>query len=292
MAVISETDLILNPDGSVYHLNLLPEDIADTIITVGDPDRVAQVSQCFDEVEIRKSKREFIVHTGTIGGQRLTVLSTGMGTGNIDVVINELDTLANIDLDTRTPKANLKSLNIIRIGTSGAIQADIPVDSMLVSAAAFGLDSSMHFYKASPTNHADEHLLAAFTSALPAGLGCTPYLVNADNSLLTQLAADITPAITLTAPGFYAAQGRSLRYKPLFADLISTFSDFEHLGKKISNIEMETACIYGLSNLLGHRSISFNIILANRITKQFSKDPGKAVDGYIRQILERITGSK
>jgi len=292
MPIISETDLILNPDGSAYHINLLPEDIADTIITVGDPDRVAQISKYFDGVELKKSKREFVTHTGTIGRQRLTVISTGIGAGNIDIVLNELDTLVNIDLNTRTPKPNLKSLNIIRIGTSGAIQADIPVDSLLVSTTAFGLDSAMHFYNQSSMSQADEQLLAAFKSVLPKELDCAPYLANADNALLTKLANDITLGITLTAPGFYAAQGRTLRFDPVSTDLISAFSGFEHSGKRISNIEMETACIYGLANVLGHKAISFNIILANRSIQQFSKDPGKAVDGCIKQILEKITAAK
>lgn len=288
MPVISETDLIINPDGSAYHINLLPEDIADIVITVGDPDRVAEISKYFDKIEIKKSKREFITHTGTIGKQRITVISTGIGTGNIDVVLNELDALVNIDLDSRTPKTNLRSLNIIRIGTSGAIQATIPMDSIIASKAAIGLDTAMRFYKQNPLTVADEQLLNTFTSALPKGLDCNPYLAKADKVLLTNLATDITPAITLTSPGFYAAQGRTLRFKPLNTDLIATFSNFEHSGKKISNIEMETACIYGLSSVLGHRAISFSIILANRITKQFSKDPGKAVDNGIKLLLERI----
>ena len=293
MAVISETDLIINPDGSAYHINLLPEDVADTVITVGDPDRVAQISRYFDKIETGKSKREFVTHTGTIGHKRITVISTGIGAGNIDIVLNELDTLVNIDLHIRMPKAGLKSLSIIRIGTSGAIQADFPVDGVLVSEQAIGLDSAMHFYKQRPKSEADQQLLTAFTAVLPKGLNCTPYLANADNTLLTQFAADdIRPGITLTAPGFYAAQGRTLRFDPVDPNLISTFSDFKHSGKSISNLEMETACIYGLAAVLGHRAISFNVILANRSTRQFSKNPAKAVDDCITRILEKIAAGK
>jgi uridine phosphorylase len=291
MKHIPETDLILNPDGSAYHIKLLPEDVADTIITVGDADRVPQISRHFDHIECKKGKREFITHTGTIAGKRLTVISTGIGTGNVDIVLNELDALVNIDLQTRQPLASPRSLNFIRIGTSGAIQADIEVDSLLVSSAAFGLDPIMHFYMQS-VKPEDEELLDTLATALPSDLKCDAYVATADQNLLTQLASGIRQGITMTAPGFYAPQGRMLRGELPFPGLLDSFSKFEHNGRKITNLEMETAGIYGLAETLGHRPISFNMILANRVTHQFSKDPGKTVDRYIQMLLERIVSAK
>lgn len=290
MKYIGETDLILNPDGSAYHIKLLPGDVADTVITVGDADRVPQISRHFDHIECKKGKREFITHTGTIAGKRLTVISTGIGTGNVDIVLNELDALINIDLETRRPLANPRSLNFIRIGTSGAIQEDIEVDSLLVSSAAFGLDPIMHFYMRSARPE-DEALLAAIAAALPAGLKCDAYVATADEGLLAELATGIPQGITMTAPGFYAPQGRMLRGDIPFPGLLDSFSRFDHHGRKITNLEMETAGIYGLAETLGHKPISFNMILANRVTHRFSKDPGKTVDRYVQMLLERIISS-
>jgi uridine phosphorylase len=288
LSKISETDLILNPDGSVYHLNLLPDDIADTIITVGDPDRVTEVSKYFDHVELKKGKREFITHTGYIGQKRITVISTGIGTDNIDIILNELDALVNIDFETRQPYAQLKSLNIIRIGTSGAIQADVPLNSLLVSSAAIGLDVLMNYYE-HHLNDSDQQFLNAFADVLHAGLKCNPYFAIASEELLIQLAADIPQGITITAPGFYAPQGRAMRIKVKAPDLLSAVTDFSHDGKKITNLEMETAGIYGLAGALGHKAISFNVILANRVTQQFSKNPAKMMEGYIQQLLQAIS---
>jgi len=291
MKHIAETDLILNPDGSAYHIRLLPEDVADTVITVGDADRVPQISKYFDHIECKKGKREFITHTGTVGGKRITVISTGIGTGNVDIVLNELDALINIDLKTRTAHTDSRSLNFIRIGTSGSIQEDVPVDGLLVSEAAFGLEPIMHFYMQS-ANPDDEELLAALASALPQGLKCDAYLATASATLLAALGNDVRHGITMTAPGFYAPQGRMLRGRLPFPGLLDNFRDFEYKGKKITNLEMETAGIYGLADTLGHRPLSFNIILANRVTHEFSKNPGKTVDGYIQQVLERIISSQ
>ena len=284
---IAETELILNANGSLYHLHLVPGDVADTVITVGDPERVSHVSRHFDHIELKKSKREFVTHTGTISGKRLTVLSTGIGTDNIDIVLNELDVLVNIDLQTRLPKEQLKKLNIIRIGTSGAIQADIPVDSLLVSAAAFGLDTLMHYYKHSLTEP-EQQLLNDFKKALPAGSQFSPYIASADLSLINKLADGIQQGITITAPGFYAPQGREVRAKSSFPDLMGCIQHYNSGGQKITNLEMETAGIYGLAAALGHRAISFNVILANRATHTFSKQPEKVMDTYIKQILDRI----
>ncbi|HEY4327370.1 MAG TPA: nucleoside phosphorylase [Mucilaginibacter sp.] len=287
MKKISETDLILNKDGSIYHLNLLPNDVADTVITVGDPDRVDQVSKYFDRIEIKKGKREFLTHTGFIGKKRLTVISTGIGTDNIDIVLNELDALVNIDLQTMLPKGNPKSIDIIRIGTSGAVQPEIPVDSLLVSSSAFGLDAIMSYYEHNLSNR-DGELLSQFTSAFPAEFKFNPYLANANSALLEAYAADITQGTTLTVPGFYAPQGRKLRARQTLHDLMSIIQKFNVSGRKIANLEMETAGIYGLAVCLGHRAISFNAILANRATDTFSKNPDKIMDTFIQQILGMI----
>jgi uridine phosphorylase len=287
MKRISETDLILNKDGSIYHINLLPEDVADTVITVGDPDRVGLVSKYFDRIEIKKGKREFITHTGYIGKKRLTVISTGIGTGNIDIVLNELDALINIDLKTRFPKSNFSRLDIIRIGTSGAIQPDIPVDSLLISSAAFGLDPIMNYYEQNLTEKEHE-LLLQFASAFPAEYKIHPYLAIANKELLETYAGNIRQGITLTVPGFYAPQGRMLRAKQSIPNLMPIIQNFNFSGKKISNLEMETAGIYGLAACLGHRAISFNVILANRAINSFSKNPIKVMDDFIKVILDII----
>jgi len=285
---IPETELILNADGSVYHLNLLPGEVADTVITVGDPQRVEQVSRHFDHIELKKTKREFVTHTGTIGGKRLTVLSTGIGTDNIDIVLNELDALVNIDLQSRQPKENPKSLNIVRIGTSGAVQADIPVDSLLASNAALGLDTLMHYYKRELTED-EKEFLDTFISIFPAGSGLSPYIASADAGLIKELAKDIQQGITLTAPGFYAPQGREVRAKSALPELMNNIQNFSSGGQRITNLEMETAGIYGLASVLGHKAISFNVILANRATHTFSKHPEKVMAGFIEDILGRLT---
>lgn len=290
MERIAETDLILNADGSAYHLNLLPGDVADTVITVGDQDRVGEITQYFDHVELKKGKREFITHTGRIGQQRITVISTGIGTDNIDIVLNELDALVNIDFKTRVPNAQLKSLNIIRIGTSGAVQPDIPVDSLLVSSAAFGLDALMHYYKQDLTS-AEKEILAAFKSALPYDYKTLPYFASADAGLLNTLAKDIPQGITITAPGFYAPQGRQVRAVNLMPQLMLLIQQFNHGGQRITNLEMETAGIYGLAASLGHKAISYNVILANRATETFSKQPAKIMDIYIKHLLDKINSS-
>ncbi|MDB5141883.1 MAG: phosphorylase [Mucilaginibacter sp.] len=284
---IAETELILNADGSLYHLNLLPEDVAGTVITVGDPERVSQVSRYFDCIELKKSKREFVTHTGTIGGKRLTVISTGIGTDNIDIVLNELDALVNIDLKTRLPKEQLQKLNIIRIGTSGAIQADIAVDSLLVSGAAFGLDTLMHYYK-HQTTAPEKQLLNALKSVLPKESGFSLYIASADQLLMNKLAHDLPQGITITAPGFYAPQGREIRARSANPELMSTIQQFSYGGQRITNLEMETAGIYGMAAALGHSAISFNVILANRITQTFSQQPELIMDNYIEKILSRL----
>ncbi|GAB3931539.1 nucleoside phosphorylase [Mucilaginibacter myungsuensis] len=298
MQQISDTDLILNTDGSIYHLNLLPEDIADTVITVGDPDRVGEVSKHFDTIELKKGKREFITHTGTMGGKRITVLSTGIGTDNIDIVLNELDALVNINFANRTVNEQLRSLNIIRIGTSGAVQANIEVDTLLVSEGAWGLDALMTYYQVELSDQEEVYKTALehhFSNRYGNHSEDDPYyhfplkvyFTYGDKGLLVKLADDLPKGFTVTAPGFYAPQGRQVRAKALMGDFLKNLSDFYYEGN-ITNLEMETAGIYGLSKALGHKAISFNVILANRVTNVFSERPAGIMEQYIADILARI----
>jgi uridine phosphorylase len=287
MNQISNTDLILNQDASIYHLNLLPEDIADTVILVGDPDRVSEISQYFDRIELKKGKREFITHTGYLGLKRLTVLSTGIGTDNIDIVLNELDALVNIDFNTRKLNNELKSLDIIRIGTSGAVQEDLPIDSILVSEYGLGLDSLMQYYIHELSS--DECLLQNAVSAHFHGLkGVSPYISSADPGLLKTIGKDLIRGITLTAPGFYSPQGREVRAKTSFPDLLKLFRSFSFKEQRITNLEMETAGIYALSKALGHKAISINAILASRVKYEFSSNPAKVIDQAIQLVLARL----
>lgn len=284
---ISESDLIINPDGSIYHLNLLPGDIADTVITVGDPDRVGEVSKYFDQIEFKKGKREFITHTGYIGKKRVTVLSTGIGTDNIDIVFNELDALVNIDFETREVKKELTSLNIIRIGTSGAVQPDIPMGTILASTHGLGMDALMNYYLQQLSG--DEQLILNDVKTHFGHLkNINPYLTAADESLLNTIGKDMAHGITITAPGFYAPQGRIVRAKnavPDFIGLINSFRSYQH---RITNLEMETAGIYALAKVLGHKALSVNAILASRVKFEFSNEPNKIVEQAIKTVLERI----
>jgi len=283
----SDADLILNPDGSVYHLNLLPEDIADTIITVGDQDRVADVSAFFDRLELQKGKREFITHTGYIGKKRISVISTGIGTDNIDIVLNELDALVNIDLKTRKEKPKKKSLEIVRVGTSGTLQDDIPVDSILVSEYALGMDSLMHYYA---RNYSDDEqqLQQAIDKHFADIKGITPYVCASDLSLLTNVGDGAMKGITVTAPGFYAPQGRTLRAKHGIPFLNERLQNFKFGDRRITNFEMETAGIYALSKVLGHKALSVNAILANRKKGTFSAKPQKTIMNAIVFALKNI----
>ena len=284
MKPISESDLILNPDGSIYHLNLLPEDIADTIITVGDPDRVEEVSKRLDSIELKKGKREFITHTGFLGKKRITITSTGIGTDNIDIVLNELDALVNIDLSTRLAKKELKSLNIIRIGTSGTLQDDIPVDSILVSEFGLGLDALMNYYFHQVSG--DEHMLLDEIKAYFHHIkGITPYITAADETLLNQVGNKLQRGITITAPGFYAPQGREVRAQNSIPNLIQLFKAFRAGKYRITNLEMETAGIYALAKVLGHKALSVNAILASRVRFEFSSNPQRIVEKTIDHVL-------
>lgn len=287
MAKLSEADLIINPDGSIYHLNLLPEDIADTVITVGDLDRVSEISKHFDFIEIKKGKREFITHTGYLGKKRITVLSTGIGTDNIDIVFNELDALVNIDFTTREIKKELKSLDIIRIGTSGAVQADIPMGTILASSFGLGFDALMNYYM--HQIYGDEHsLLDSIKSHFSHIKGIHPYLTAADQGLLQTIGKGMEQGITATAPGFYAPQGRQVRAKNAVPDFISQLNSFEEGKARITNLEMETAGIYALAKTLGHKALSVNAILASRVKFEFSSTPEKIVEKAIKMVLERL----
>lgn len=284
---ISESDLIINPDGSIYHLNLLPGDIADTVITVGDPDRVGEVSKYFDKIEFKKGKREFITHTGYVGKKRVTVLSTGIGTDNIDIVFNELDALVNINFETREIKKELTSLNIIRVGTSGAVQPDIPMGTILASSHGLGMDALMNYYLQQLSG--DELILMDDIKAHFGHLkNINPYLTAASETLLNTIGKDMAKGITITAPGFYAPQGRIVRAKNAVPDFIGQINSFKSNQHRITNLEMETAGIYALAKVLGHNAISVNAILASRVNFEFSKEPNKIVAQAIKMVLERI----
>jgi len=287
MNQISQTDLILNPDGSVYHLNLLPEDIGDAIITVGDPGRVEEVSDFFDKVELKKGKREFLTHTGYIGKKRISVVSTGIGTDNIDIVINELDALVNIDLTSRRIKAKKKMLDIVRVGTSGTLQDDIPVNSIVVSEYAIGFDSLMHHYLRDLSDN-EINLRDAINKELVDFNNLSPYVAEANAELFSRANTSSLSGITLTAPGFYAPQGRNLRAKKAFPSLFEKLAGFNFNGKRITNLEMETAGIYGLAKVLGHKALSVSAILANRKKGEFSSDPRKVIMSAIVTAIKKI----
>ena len=284
---IEESELILNPDGSIYHLNILPEDISDTIFLVGDPDRVEEVSRYFDKIEVKKQKREFITHTGYIGNKRLTCISTGIGTDNVDIVLTELDALVNIDLKTRVIKNELTALNFIRIGTCGSLQHDIPVDSFLASEYGVGLDALLGFYNFEVSEE-DKQFLEPIIPIVR-NLKVHPVIVKGSEMLLNTVAKDIRKGVTLTNCGFYGPQGRTVRIAPKDKNYIDELSAITLPGnRKLSNMEMETSAIYGLSKLMGHHALSCNAIIANRVDGTFSTDPHKATDNLIRYLLEKI----
>ena len=286
---LSASELILNADNSIYHLNLLPQDLAETVIVVGDQNRVPLVSKYFDTIEIIKGKREFITHTGMLNGTRISVVSTGIGTDNIDIVVNELDALVNIDFETRTIKENKTSLDIVRVGTSGGLQPDIETDSFILSEYAIGFDNVLHFYKSEHIQH-PEIQLAFIDQTAWSVFKSIPYVVESDLQLTEKLRSDsVIMGFTGTNVGFYGPQGRRLRLQLEDNDLNSKLSAFEYNGMKITNLEMETSAIYGLSKLMGHRAASMNCILANRSTGEFSKDPVKTIDALIKYTLEKLT---
>lgn len=287
---LMESELILNTDGSIYHLNLLPEDIADTIILVGDPNRVKQVSKYFDHIEIQKTKREFITHTGTIGKKRISVVGTGIGGGNIDITINELDALVNIDLKKRMIRDEHKQLKIIRLGTSGALQENVPVDSLLISSYAIGLDGLLSYYEWK--NSEKEKELLKITrenfSELPALQSI--YAASGSEELVSLFLKNEIgfSGITLTCPGFYGAQNRQLRAPLMEHNIFSMARKIHFENQVVTNLEMETAAIYGLARILGHQACSISAIIANRYAQTFSVNPDKIVDEMIQKVLTII----
>lgn len=285
---IKDSELILNPDGSVYHLNLKPEDISDTIIFVGDQDRVEKITKYFDSVEFSTQKREFKTQTGYYHDRRITVLSTGIGPDNIDIVLNELDALVNIDLKTRKPKAELTSLNIIRVGTSGSLQNDIPVDSFVMSTHGLDVNGMLHFYQIDGISNPE--IEDAFIKHTDWDKNkARPIVINNSKYLEKYFESDIVfKGMTGTAGGFYGPQGRVLRLPLHDANLNAKLYNFSYKDFRITNFEMETSVIYGLSKLLGHEALSLNAIIANRANGDFSKDPKKTVDKLILYTLERI----
>ena len=286
--MIKSSELILNPDGSVYHLNLQPEHIAHDIIFVGDQNRVEKITQFFDSIEFSTQKREFKTQTGLFKGKRITVMSTGIGPDNIDIVMNELDALVNIDLKTRTPKENLTSLNIIRIGTSGSLQADIPVDSFVMAQFGLGLDNMLRSYLIDHISEVEmEDAFIKHTNwDLKKG---RPYMISCSKKLEKRMESSrIFKGITGTAGGFYGPQGRVLRLNIQDETLNSKMDSFIYNGIRMTNLEMETSAIYGLGKLLGHNCLSLNAIIANRASGAFSEDPYKAVDELIAYTLEKL----
>ena len=289
MSRIPDSELIINPDGSVYHLKLKPEHIADNVIVVGDPGRVELVSSFFDTIEVKISNREFVTHTGNYKGTRFTVLSTGIGTDNLDIVINELDAAVNIDLETKLVKEQKRSLNIIRIGTSGALQEEIPVDSFLLSEKAMGFDGLLHFYS-DDLNVKEEDIADAFVKHTNWNSNLAkPYVVSASEKLTAKLGDGCFKGITATASGFYAPQGRVLRLQPAMNDFPEDLSSFEFNNLKITNFEMETSALYGLSKALGHEACTVCAIIANRKSKTFSKNHDLPIKKLILHVLSNLT---
>jgi len=286
---IGESELILNKDGSIFHLHLKPEDISDTIILVGDQGRVSMVSSFFDSIEVEKHNREFITNTGYYNGKRITVVSTGIGTDNIDIVVNELDALANIDLEKRVPKKEHKTLNFIRIGTSGALQEDIPVDTPVATKISLGFDNLINYYAGrDEISNADMEDKFMKHSDWNKSLH-KPYFVESSDKLFNKVAFDMTSGITISAPGFYGPQGRQLRLQPADPNLNDKINKFRYEDLKITNYEMECSAIYGLSKLLGHNGLTICSIIANRQRKEYSKDYKIAVKELVKKVLDRVT---
>ncbi len=283
---MKSSELILNPDGSLYHINLRPENIGETVFLVGDPDRVPLVSSFFDSVDFRTQKRELVTHTGTKNGKKVSVISTGMGTDNIDIVISELDAAVNIDLQKKEIKENHTSLNFIRLGTSGSLQEDIPVDGILAGSHGLGLDGLLHFYS-DTKRFTNTELIDSFISQTSWNSNLPrPYIVDADASLLEK-AKEVSfySGITATACGFYGPQGRNLRLQVADQELNEKLTNFNFRGLRVTNFEMETSAIYGLSALMGHKALSVNTIIANRVKGEFSKDYKKAVLNMIDLVI-------
>jgi len=286
MHIIAETELILTQKNKIYHLNLSKDEIADVIILVGDPERVSIISNKFDRIEHKIQNREFVTHTGTLNGKRISAISTGIGPDNIDIVVNELDALVNIDFKTRTINKRKKILNFIRLGTSGALQQDIEVDSFLASSFGLGLDNIAHFYESEEIIEQEMSSKYKQHASWPENLS-NPYIVKASDNLLS-LFPDIKKGITATAPGFYGPQGRTLRLNPNITHLHEKMESFNYKENRIKNFEMETSALYYLGQSLGHNTLTICAIIANRLTKEYSKDYKKTVEKMIDLVLKRI----
>lgn len=289
MSILAEPDLIVNNDGSVYHLCMKPEDLADLVIVVGDPGRVDEISEHFSGVEHKRSNREFNSCTGYYHGKRISALSTGIGTDNCDIVMHELDALSNFDLTTRMLKPVHRSLKIVRIGTSGSIQPDVPVNSFSLSTHAVGLDNLLYFYR-DGKNVIDHELTDAFArhAEWPEALS-KPYFIKGSEELITLLEPGCVRGITLTAPGFYGPQGRFLRLPLTDSEMIRKFQSFRHGNHRIINFEMETSALYGLGALMGHQMATVCVLIANRATGTYNQDHKSVVRDLITMVLERIT---
>lgn len=289
---IAESELIINPDGSVYHLNVKPNQIADTVIFVGDQNRVPLVSKYFDTIDHKLTKREFVTHTGSYKGKKISVISTGIGPDNIDIVLNELDALFNINFDTRTRNKDHKKLNIVRIGTSGSLQNDIPVDAFVLAEYGIGFDGVLHYYDSKSVQELSMQDAFVKHSNWNTDMA-RPYIVKYSEELGQQLMSDkIVKGFTGTAVGFYGPQGRVLRLALSRPDLNNKIDSFEYEGKNITNLEMETSVIYGLGRLLGHNTCSLNCIIANRANGTFSKNPYASVEKLIKYTLDKLAELK
>lgn len=289
MSYIPESELIINSRGAIYHLDVRPEELAHTIITVGDPQRVKEVTKHFDSIEHKLHHREFVTHTGYVGKKRISVVGTGIGPDNIDIVLNELDALVNIDFETRTVKKELTPLQIFRIGTSGALQGDIPVDSFVAGTHGLGLDNLLGYYR-KENNEEEKSILQQFIAHTQVEASATtPYIFSASTTLLKHFVDGFHQGITVTCPGFYGPQGRVLRLGLAYPELIDKLTSFRLGNHRISNFEMESSAIYGLGRLMGHQCLSLNAIVANRVEKIFSKDSHKAVEALIVKALGIIS---
>jgi len=285
---LKASELILNDDGSIFHLHLLPHQIGEIIILVGDQSRVEMVSKYFDTVEHRVQNREFVTHTGTLNGKKISALSTGIGTDNIDIVLNELDALVNIDLEKRAIKTTHKALQLVRLGTSGALQADIDVDSFVLSEYGLGMDGLLNFYV--QNDKFNQELKNEFIKQIEWPVHFNhPYIVRASADLLKKLSPNTKQGITATACGFYGPQGRVLRLPTQIDNLNERLTAFSYNGLRITNFEMETSALYGLSALLGHHAATVCTIIANRIKKEFSTNYKVAVEKMVTQVLEQLT---
>ena len=287
--MIHPSELILNPDGSIYHLALKPEQIAHKVIVAGDPHRIATISAKFDTIECKVENREFITHTGTYNGVRVTAMATGIGTDNIDIVLNELDALVNCNLHERTVKEELTSLEIVRIGTCGSIQEHVPADEVVVSTHAIGLDGLMNFYEFEMDAEEDEMFNAFKSQTNWKERFNKPYLVKGSSSLIEKIGKGFHPGVTMTANGFYAPQGRRLRLLPRHAGVNDDLRKFDFKGNKIVNYEMETSALYGLSKLMGHQACTVCAVVANRYANSFSKDYKPVINKLIDDVLDRLT---